>query len=98
MGNRNKYNNDFKLKVVLESMQRDSTIERVRQQFAVHTSVINRWRKQFKMYAANVFDLARTKTKKSSDQFSQSVEELTRIIGDLTVENRILKKALERLD
>ena len=96
MGKRTNYSNDFKLKVVLESLQRDSTIEKVRQRFNVHTSVINRWRKYFKTYAASIFD--QVNKKKEQSQIGQSIEELTRIIGDLTVENQILKKALERLD
>jgi transposase-like protein len=97
MGKRTKYSNEFKLKVVLESMQRDSTIEKVRQRFNIHTSVINRWRKFFKTYAASIFDKANQK-KSTQISVGESVEELIAIIGGLTVENQILKKALERLD
>jgi transposase-like protein len=96
MGKRTKYSNEFKLKVVLESFQRDSTIEKVRQRFNVHTSVINRWRKVFKTYAASIFDQINKKREQS--QTGESIEELKKIIGDLTVENQVLKKALERLD
>jgi transposase len=96
MGKRTNYSNEFKLKVVLESLQRDSTMEKVRQRFNVHTSVINRWRKYFKNYAASIFDQVSKKSNRV--QIGENIEELKAIIGGLTVENQILKKALERLD
>jgi transposase len=41
---RKQYTAEFKLKVVLESLQRDTTIEEVRKKFGVSTSMIHRWR------------------------------------------------------
>ena len=96
MVKRNIYSNELKLKVVLESFQRDTTIEKVRQQFNVHTSVVNRWRKQFRQYAAKIFEISKTNKNRTS-QPEQTVEELKQIIGELTCENVLLKKALERL-
>jgi len=94
MGNRNKYSNDFKLKAVLESYQRDTTIEAARKKFSIHRSVLNRWREQFQKHAANIFDIIKKRTKKKNNN-ELPVAELKQIIGDLEVENRILKKSLQ---
>ena len=38
---------EFKLKVVLESLQRDTTLEAVCQRFGVSKSMVHRWRQHF---------------------------------------------------
>ena len=52
---RKSYTPEFKLKVVLESMQRDTTQEEVCQKFGLSSSMIHRWRKEFQTNAASVF-------------------------------------------
>jgi transposase-like protein len=100
---RKKYNPEIKLKIVLESLQRDTTIESVRRQFDVHTTQINAWRKAFlsKTSALGEFvfgEHGRSKKGSSlSNDNGRSTEELTKLIGELTIENQILKKALGSL-
>ncbi len=98
MKSRNSYDASFKTQVVLESMQRDTTIEKVRIKYNVATSVINRWRKQFKDNAHLAFEASLTTTRKKKLTEDKSPEYLKRLIGDLTVENSILKKALSVWD
>jgi hypothetical protein len=38
---------EFKAKVVLESLQRDTTIEEVRRKYGVSSSMIHRWRQEY---------------------------------------------------
>ncbi len=52
---RKSYTPEFKLKVVLESMQRDTTQEEVCQKFGISSSMIHRWRKEFQAGAASIF-------------------------------------------
>lgn len=92
---RKKYQSDFKVRVVLESFQRDTTIETIRRRYQVSSSVINKWRTMFKKNAHLVFEDNKT-TKKISP--NESLEELKRIIGELTIENALLKKALSVWD
>ena len=94
---RNSYSNEFKLRVVLESLQRDMTIEKVRQKFSIATSQIHKWKAHFKRHAASVFSKVMNQSVQQQDP-RQSVASLKAIIGELTVENQILKKALEHLD
>ena len=97
MSTKKSYSNELKLKVVLESFQRDTTIEKVKRAFNVSHSVVHRWRKIFKEYGAMIFDQPAKKKEKSAKYFGQTKDELVKIIGDLTVENQVLKKTLVSL-
>ena len=86
---------EFKLKVVLESLQRETTIEEVRAKFGVSTSMIHRWRQEFQAKAADIFvDKRNPKHKAQAQGYApgESPDDLKRIIGELTVQNEILKK------
>jgi transposase len=83
---RKTYTPEFKLKVVLESLQRDTTLEAVCQRFGVSKSMVHRWRQDFQ---------ANPKQKAVAQGYApgESPDELKRIIGDLTVQLEIVKKA-----
>jgi transposase-like protein len=94
---RKTYTPEFKLKVVLESLQRDTTQESVCRQFGISSSMLHRWRKEFQQNADCIFsDKRDTKQKTQSQGYSpgESPDELKKLIGELTVQNEILKKAL----
>ena len=93
---RKSYTPEFKLKVVLESMQRDTTQEEVCQKFGISSSMLHRWRKEFQTHAARVFQDKRDPKQKAQSQGyepGESPDDLKMIIGELTVQNEILKKA-----
>ena len=92
---RKQYTPEFKLKVVLESLQRDTTLEEVRQKFGVSTSMIHRWRQEFQAQAVDIFVDKRNPRHKAQAQGyapGESPDDLKRLIGELTVQNEILKK------
>jgi transposase-like protein len=93
---RKTYTPEFKLKVVLESMQRDTTQEAVCKKFGISSSVLHRWRKEFQQNAESVFSDKRDPKQKAQSQGyapGESPDDLKKIIGELTVQNEILKKA-----
>lgn len=93
---RQAYTPEFKLKVVLESIQRDTTIEAVCRRYNIGRTAINRWKNEFKQRAADIFLDKRNPKKKAICQGfkpGESPEELKKIIADLTVEKEVLKKA-----
>lgn len=93
---RKSYTPEFKLKVVLESMQHDTTQEEVCQKFGIVSSMIYRWRKKFQAHAASIFHDKRDPKQKAQVQGykpGESPDDLKRIIGELTVQNEILQKA-----
>ena len=92
---RKQYPPEFKLKVVLESLQRDTTLEEVRTKFGVSTSMIHRWRQEFQAKAAEVFVDKRNPKRKAQAQGyapGESPDDLKKLIGELLVQNEILKK------
>ena len=92
---RNQYTAEFKAKVVLESLQRDTTIEEVRKKFGVTNSMIHRWREEFKKNLPQLFEDKRNPKAKAQSQgyaAGQSPDDLKKIIGELTVQNETLKK------
>lgn len=98
---RKQYTPEFKLKVVLESLQRDTTLEEVRRKFGVTNSMIHRWRQEFQAKAADIFvDKRNPKQKAQAQGYApgESPDDLKRLIGELTVQNEILKKVPGLLD
>jgi transposase len=98
---RQQYTAEFKVKVVLESLQRDTTIEAVRQKYGVTTSMIHRWRQEFNQNMPLLFgDKRNPKAKAQAHGYppDESPDDLKRIIGDLTVQNDILQKVQGLLD
>jgi len=93
---RKSYTPEFKLKVVLESMQPDTTQEEVCQKFGISSSMLHRWRKEFQANAASIFHDKRDPKQKAQSQGyepGESPDELKQIIGALTVRNELLTKA-----
>lgn len=87
---------EFKLQVVLESFQRDTTLEAVCRKHGIIRSTINRWRDEFKKRAPEIFTDQRNPGNRSRAQGfepGQSPEDLKKMIGELAVQNEILKKA-----
>lgn len=92
---RKNYDNEFKTKVVLESLQKTVTQERILVKYGISSSMLNRWRAKFLANAHTAFD--QPKAKQKVDE-KESPEYLKKIIGDITVENEILKKTLSVWD
>ncbi len=93
---RKQYAAEFKLKVVMESFQRDTTQEEVCRKFSISSSALHRWRKEFQEKAPIIFlDKGDSKKKAQSSgcEPGESPVELKKIIGELSVQNEILKKA-----
>jgi transposase len=91
---RKQYTAQFKLQVVMQTFQKDTSIEKVAIRHGLAISLLNKWRTQFKQNAHLAFQTSITKKKIPKEDPKQ----LTQIIGDLTVENQILKKALSVWD
>jgi len=90
------YTPEQKFRIVLESLQRDTTLEAVRLKYGVAKSVLMRWRDDFKAVAPEAIfgDKRNPKTKAKLAGYApgQSPDELKNIIGELTVQNEILKE------
>lgn len=89
---RRQFTRDFKLHVLRE-IEAGKSLAQVARQYQLHPTLIAKWKQQHAQYAERAFaghghiykDEART-------------AELERLVGQLTMENALLKKALSRLE
>ena len=89
---RKRYTSEFKFKAVMESFQRDTTIEAVCRKFDVPSSVMSRWRQEFQQNGPGAFEGKRKEQERTTDP-GESPDKLKKIIGELTVQNELLKKS-----
>ena len=88
MGQHKQYSPEFKVKVVLESLQGQKSQAQVCRENNVADELVSRWRQEFLGRASEIFTTARTR---SAEQ--ERIVELERLVGQLTLELNILKKA-----
>jgi len=96
MAAKKQYTAEFKFKVALESFQRDTTIEEVCRKFGLASSVIHRWRRDFQEHGSDIFLDKRDPATRGQVQGyapGESPEALKKLIGELTVQNELLKKS-----
>ena len=95
-GKRKQYTSEFKFKVVLESLQRDTTLEEVCRKYTVSSSMVSRWRQEFQQKGPEIFSDQRDPKSRSKAQGyepGEAPDDLKKLIGELTVQNDILKKS-----
>lgn len=89
---RRKFTREFKLQVIRE-IEAGKTIAQAAREHQLHPTLICRWQKQHRQYAERAFaGNGRAYTDEAR------ISELERMVGRLTMENDLLKKALERLE
>lgn len=84
-GKRKQYKAEFKAQVALAALQGDKTMAELAQEYGVHPTMINAWRRQLLEHAAEVFARG-----KDPGQESVDVQALYRKIGQLEVERDFL--------
>lgn len=88
MGKHKQYSPEFKFKVVVESLQAQKSQAQVCREHNVADELVSRWRQEFLERGPEIFSTARTR---SAEQ--ERLIELERLVGQLTLELNILKKA-----
>lgn len=86
--NQRKYTAQFKTKVVLEVIRGEKSPADVCRAYKIHNSVLTRWKREFLERAYQAFE--------SGEQTSQEegrIAELERMVGQLTMQLEIAKKA-----
>jgi transposase len=96
MSNNNKkqYSDSFKLKVALAALKGDKTHSTLCKEFGLHETQITRWKTILRDNGADLFSIG---IKKNSNETSlkQQIKELNEYIGELSIENKFLKKNLD---
>jgi transposase len=89
---RRQFSREFKLRVLRE-IEAGKSLAQASRHHQLHPTLIGRWRQQHRRYGEKAFA-----GNGHAYQEEARVAELERMIGQLTMENALLKKALLRLE
>ena len=84
----------FKVKVAIEALKEIMTMAQISSQYGIHSSQVNRWKKDALEILGQGFSERRVKNDKENEEL---VEELYKQIGQLKVELDWLKKKSDLL-
>lgn len=91
---RKKFSKEFKAKVAVEALKGQHTVNELAQEFGVHVSQINRWKKELLESAPEVFGQNKDRETK---RMEMEKDQLYRKVGQLQVEVDWLKKKFGHL-
>lgn len=87
-GTRRQFSGEFKAKVVLQLVSGEKTASELCRTHKLNPNVLNRWRTEFIEQASSIFDKGG-----ASQDDQQRIAELERLVGQLTLQPEIAKKA-----
>ena len=86
------YSAEFKLDTVLEGLRGEKPIAQICRERGIRDSLYYKWRDQFKEQAPKIFG-RQDQSDQAASELEGRVAELERMVGQLAMENDILKKA-----
>lgn len=95
MAMRKKHEPPIRAKVALEALKGEKTIAELSSEYGIHSTQIRQWKQELIERAAELF--ARPGNAMARQQ-EDITDKLHKTIGELTVENKWLKKKLQILD
>jgi transposase-like protein len=88
-----RYSPEFKQTVVEELLAGAKRPGQICREHGIDFSTLRKWREQYAQQGIAAWSAATSKTAPAAEE---KIAELERIVGQLTVENMVLKKALQR--
>ncbi len=85
----------FKARVAFEALKGEKTLSQISSHFGVHTTQINRWKKEL---VAGMQDIFTDKRQRAGLDQAQLIDQLYKQIGKKEVENEWLKKKISLFD
>lgn len=94
-GSRKKYSAEEKMRIVLEGLRGEDTIAELCRREGVHPNLYYKWSKDFLEAGKQrlVGDVRREADSQEVQQMRTENEQLKAVVAELTLKNRILKKA-----
>jgi transposase-like protein len=89
---RRQFTREFKLQVLRE-VEAGKSVAQAAREFQIHPSLLNKWQRQQGRYAEKAFA-----GPGRAYQDEARLAELERMVGQLTMENALLKKTLQRVE
>jgi transposase-like protein len=90
---RRNYSPQFKFETVMEGLRGEKTVAEICRERDIKESLYYKWRDQFLETAPDLFTDKRRKNEPDNGEAQQRIADLERLVGRLTLENEILKKA-----
>ena len=87
-----------KAKIVLEMLREEKTIAEIASEYEVHPSQLHRWKAEALENLPTLFTRGASEVEKMRKQHEAEKEELTKQIGQLTIEVNWLKKKSAELN
>ena len=91
------YSAEFKAKVLVEVLKEEESLSAIAAKYQINPNMIRNWRKQFLDNPEKVFE--QTKVEKEflqkEKEHDKEVDDLHRIIGELTVERDYLQRSIQ---
>ncbi len=87
----------FKLETVLETLRGEKPIAQICRERQLTDSLVYKWRQEFLEKAPGLFETKQTAATVQNDQ-AERIAELERLVGQLTMENALLKKGTSWLE
>ena len=94
MSRQSKFSTEDKLAIVMATIKGEESTSSIARRHGVSETAIYRWREQFLEGARHGFTGTSKKNGRAA-QLEKALAERDRVIGELTVANRILKKTLK---
>ena len=89
------YDKSLKAKIALEAYKGEKTMLEICSQYNVPKTNVHDWLNKLKENVSDIFELPQDSLRKLSS-YKQEIEKLHKVIGEITVENKFLKKKLEK--
>jgi len=89
MAKRRKFDGEFKAKVVLELISGKKSLSEASREYSIKDTVLSRWRREFVERAGEIFE----QPKDIQDKEAR-IAELERMVGRLTMQAELSKKAV----
>jgi len=98
MEKRKKFKPEEKAKIVLELLRGEKTVAEIAAEYEVHPTQLHRWKAEAIENLPTLFTRGASETEKLRKQYEAEKEELTKQIGQLTIEVNWLKKKSAELN
>lgn len=94
-GRRRKYDAQFKAKLVVESLKEERSVNEIAAEHDINPNLLRKWREELVIHADRVFDtsIREKELEKKEEMHDKEVDDLHRIIGELTVERDYLQRS-----
>jgi len=97
MKSRRTFTPDQKVKIILEVLREDRTLNEIAAEYEIQPNQITRWKTEFLQNAGRVFSKETDESEKLKQSYETEKDELLKQIGQLSYENSWLKKKSGRL-